>query len=51
MQEDIGGFGTDLSVPNIIPFWSKAYNVMLSENGQNLAGRLSLLADRDGNRR
>ena len=48
MQADIGGFGTDLSVPNIIPVWSKAYNVMLNENGQKLAGRLSLLADRDG---
>jgi hypothetical protein len=48
MQADIGGFGTDLNVPNVVPVLARAYNVTLSENGQNLVGRLSLLTDSDG---
>jgi hypothetical protein len=48
MQIDIGGFGTDLHVPNIVPVSSHAYNLALNENGQTLVGRLSLLIDSDG---
>ena len=48
MAANIGGFGTDLNVPNIVPTLSRAYNVSLNESGQLLVGRLSLLADSEG---
>lgn len=48
MAANLGGFGSDLNVPNVVPVVARAYNVTLKESDQNLVGRLSLLADSEG---
>ena len=49
MSATIGGFGSDLNVPNALPVDAHSYSVDLDESGQPLSGRLSLLVDADGN--
>jgi hypothetical protein len=48
MMANLGGLGSDLNVPNAVPVTSQAYNISLTDNGQSLVGRLSLLVDSDG---
>ena len=48
MAANLGGIGSDLNVPNVVPEQAASYDVALADNGANLAGRLSLLVDHDG---
>ncbi len=48
MAVDIGGLGSDLSVPNVIPSAAYPYEVSMNFSGQKTVGRLSLLTDADG---
>ena len=47
MSASVGGIGTDLTVPNVVPDTAHAYDVSLVDDGQKLVGRLSLLMDSD----
>ena len=49
MSATIGGIGPDLTVPNALPAAEHEYVIDLKEGDQPLSGRLSLLADVDGN--
>ena len=49
MSATIGGIGPDLTIPNAIPVSAREYIIDLKEGNQPLGGRLSLLADSDGN--
>lgn len=49
MSATIGGFGSDLNVPNGIPVQASEFNTTLKEGPQELSGKLSLLVDADGN--
>lgn len=48
MSTTIGGFGSDLNIPNALPVAAYDYTVDLKASGQPLTGRLSLLVDADG---
>ena len=48
MGANIGGLGSDLTVPNVVPVTSRSYNLLLRDSSQTLAGRLSILFDPDG---
>jgi hypothetical protein len=48
MSASVGGIGTDLNMPNSIPTNSYLFNIVLTREGEDLDGRLSLLVDRDG---
>ena len=48
MAAAVGGLGSDLNVPNTLPVRAQAYGVTLQMQGQELAGRLSLLVGADG---
>ncbi len=49
MSATIGGIGSDLTIPNALPVTARDYVIDLKEADQPLSGRLSLLADSDGN--
>jgi len=49
MSANVGGFGTDLNVPNGIPLKSWPYVLTLKLGEQEVDGRLSVLTDSDGN--
>ncbi len=49
MSATIGGIGPDLTIPNALPATEHEYVIDLKEGDQPLSGRLSLLADADGN--
>ena len=42
------GMGSDLNVPNVLPVQAATYNVGLTFGGDNLDGKLALLAGADG---
>ena len=49
MNATVGGMGVDLSVPNVVPVKAYSYSVQLQYvDGQQLDGRMVLLADADG---
>jgi hypothetical protein len=48
MSAVVGGFGSDLNVPNGIPVSAWTYDVSLREGDQELSGKLSLMTDTDG---
>ena len=47
MNASVGGLGADLNMANAVPVTASAYNVILSHDGQELDGRLALMADAD----
>ena len=49
MNASVGGLGSDLNMQNAVPVSSRAFVLDLQNNGQALEGRLSILADADGN--
>lgn len=49
MSATIGGFGSDLNVPNGIPVEAWEFDTTLKEGPQDFSGKLSLLVDSDGN--
>jgi hypothetical protein len=49
MMAVVGGFGSELSVPNGIPIDNGFYDISFKMNDQELDGKLSLLVDADGN--
>ncbi len=49
MNASVGGLGTDLNMPNAVPVLGRSFVVVLKRDGQDLDGRLSILADADGN--
>ena len=48
MSATIGGIGTDLTVPNAVPTAAHSFDLALSDAGQRVIGRMSLLTDEDG---
>jgi hypothetical protein len=48
MAASVGGIGTDLNVPNVVPVAAYNYDLLLKDGNQTLVGRLSLLTDSDG---
>ena len=48
MSASVEGIGPDLTVPNVMPVTAYEYIIDLNEGDQPLSGRLSLLADIDG---
>ncbi|WP_158921246.1 hypothetical protein [Acidisphaera sp. S103] len=48
MSATVAGLGPDLTVPNALPVTAREFTIDLKENNQPLSGRLSLLADADG---
>ena len=48
MAASIGGIGTDLNVPNIVPVAANDYDLVLKHESDVLNGRLALLSDSDG---
>lgn len=48
MSATVGELGSDLTVSNALPVTARDYTIDLKENDQPLSGRLSLLADADG---
>ena len=48
MAATLGGMGSDLNVPNLLPVAAHDYPVALTMDNQPLEGRLSLLTDEDG---
>lgn len=48
MSATVAGLGSDLTVPNALPVSSREFTIDLKEKDQPLSGRLSLLADADG---
>jgi hypothetical protein len=49
MNATVGGLGTDLNMQNAVPVLAKSFVIDLARDGQTLDGRLSILADADGN--
>ena len=49
MASAVAGFGTDLTVPNVVPVAAHVYALDLMMDGQELDGRLTALTDDDGN--
>lgn len=49
MTAILGGYGSDLNVPNGIPVKAWTFDATLTEDKQELNGRLSILSDADGN--
>lgn len=49
MSATVGGFGSDLNVPNGIPVNTWIFDTMLKEPDQELDGKLAILTDGDGN--
>lgn len=48
MAANIGGFGSDLGIANIIPVHGATFEVTLKENNDELHGHLFLMTDHDG---
>ena len=48
MNASVGGLGADLNMANAVPVATSAYAVTLTHDGQELDGRLALMADADG---
>lgn len=48
MAANVGGVGTDLSVPNVVPVDAHNFELLLKDRGATLNGRLSLLVSSDG---
>ncbi len=48
MNASVGGLGADLNMANAVPVNASAYTVTLAHDGQELDGRLALMADADG---
>ena len=48
MAANIGGMGTDLNVPNVVPVAAHNFDLLLKDGGSTLNGRLSLLTGSDG---
>jgi hypothetical protein len=48
MAANIGGMGTDLNVPNVVPTVALNFNLLLKDGSSTLNGRLSLLTANDG---
>jgi hypothetical protein len=48
MAANIGGMGTDLGVPNIVPVSAHNFDLLLKDGSSTLTGRLSLLTGSDG---
>lgn len=48
MAANVGGMGTDLNVPNILPVAARNFDVLLENGDSRLSGRLSLLVGKDG---
>jgi hypothetical protein len=49
MSAILGGYGSDLNVPNGIPVNASVFDATLTEGKQELDGKLSILSDADGN--
>ena len=45
---NIGGIGSDLSVPNVVPTSARPFDVTMKFDNQTVIGRLSILSDDDG---
>jgi hypothetical protein len=48
MAANIGGMGTDLNVPNVVPVAAHNFDLLLKDGSNTLNGRLSLLTASDG---
>jgi hypothetical protein len=48
MNASVGGMGADLNMANAVPVAGYSYNLIMTRDGQELEGRLSLLVDADG---
>lgn len=48
MAANIGGMGTDLNVPNVVPTVAHNFDLLLKDGSSTLNGRLSLLVASDG---
>ena len=48
MAANIGGMGTDLNVPNVVPVAAHNFDLLLKDGSTTLNGRLSLLTGSDG---
>jgi hypothetical protein len=48
MAANIGGMGTDLNVPNVVPVKAQNFDLLLKDGSSTLNGRLSLLTGTDG---
>lgn len=48
MAANVGGIGTDLSVPNVLPTAAHSFDILLKDEGNTLTGRLALLTGSDG---
>jgi hypothetical protein len=48
MAANIGGLGTDLNVPNVVPVAVHDYDVLLKDGASTLNGHMSLLTGDDG---
>ncbi|WP_281701146.1 hypothetical protein [Acetobacter malorum] len=48
MAANVGGFGSDLGIANVIPLHGATFEVTLKENSDELHGHLFLMMDTDG---